>query len=88
MLGLHCYAGLSLVAASRGYSLVEVFRLFTAVVSPVSEQRLWSAISVVVAHRLSCPDTCGIFLDQGSSLHSHEDSYPLDHQVNPKVLLN
>ena len=40
MLGLRCYAGLSLVAASKGYSLVEVFRLLTAVVSPVSEQRL------------------------------------------------
>ena len=40
MLGLRCYVGLSLVAASGGCSLVEVFRLLSAVVSPVSEQGL------------------------------------------------
>ena len=40
MLGLRCYAGLSLVAASGGCSLVEVFGLLTAMVSLVSEQGL------------------------------------------------
>ena len=42
--------------------------------------------SVVVAHGLSCPMACGIFLDQGSKLcplHWQEESYPLDHQGNP-----
>ena len=38
---------------------------------------------VVVAHRVSCPKACGIFLDQGSNpcpLHWQVDSYPLYHQ--------
>ena len=42
--------------------------------------------SMVVAHRLSCFMTCGIFPDQGSNLcclHWHEDSYPLRHQGSP-----
>ena len=39
--------------------------------------------SVFVAHKLSCPVECEIFLDQGSnlcSLHWQVDSYPLHHQ--------
>ena len=43
--------------------------------------------SVAVAHRLSCPVACGIFLDQGSSLcplHWQADSYPLYHHSSPR----
>ena len=40
-LGLHCWARLSLVAVSWGYSLVAVCRLLVAVVSLVAEHRLW-----------------------------------------------
>ena len=39
---------------------------------------LWSAGSVVVAHRLSCSMACGIFPDQGPNLcplHWQEDSF-------------
>ena len=42
--------------------------------------------SVVVAHRLSCPVACGIFLEQGSNpcpLHWQADAKPLDHQGSP-----
>ena len=45
--------GLSLVVASRGYSLVAVLGLLIA------------AVSLVAEHGLSCPTACGIFLDQG-----------------------
>ena len=41
VLGLHCWAGFSLVAASGGYSLVAVFRLLIAVVSLVAGSRAW-----------------------------------------------
>ena len=40
MLGLHCYMGFSLVAASRGYSLDVVCWLLIAVASLVAEHRL------------------------------------------------
>ena len=40
MLGLHCYAGFSLVVVSGGYSPVAVCRLLTAVASLVAEHRL------------------------------------------------
>ena len=48
--------GLSLAALSRGYSLVELFRLLTAVAFPVVEHRLWGTrASVVAAHGfISC----------------------------------
>ena len=51
---------------------------------------LQSAGSVVVAHGLSCPVACGIFLDQASKLsplHWQAVSYPLDHQGSPVFLL-
>ena len=38
--GLHCYPGFSLVAVSRGYSLVAVRRLLIEVAFPVAEHRL------------------------------------------------
>ena len=55
---------LSLVAASRGYSLVAVHRILIAVASLVVEHRLLGArASVAEAHELSCPVACGIFPD-------------------------
>ena len=47
---------LSLASVSRGYCLVTMHRLLTAVASPVAEHRLWNMrASVLVAHGLSCP---------------------------------
>ena len=62
-----------------------VHRLLVVVASLV-EHGLSSAGSVVMAHRLSCSEACGIFLDQGSNpcpLHWQADSYLLDHHGNP-----
>ena len=45
--------------------------------------------SVLVAHGLSCPMTCGIFLDQGMKLcplHWQMVSLPPDHQGSPLTL--
>ena len=48
-------SGRSLIAASRGYSLVEVFRLLVAVASLIVEQGFWGArASIVVASGLIC----------------------------------
>ena len=74
---------LSLVVASRGYSLVVVCRLLIAVAS-VAEHglqtsglpSLWHLGSVVVEHRPSHPAACEIFPNQGSNLcpqHWQED---------------
>ena len=44
---------------------------------------LQGADSVLVAHRLSCSEACGIFPDRGLNLlplHCEVDSYPLDHK--------
>ena len=52
----------------------------------VSVTRLKNTGSVIVAHRLSCPLACGIFLDQGLNLcllHCQADSLPLSHQRSP-----
>ena len=38
---------------------------FIAVASLVAEHRVWSTGLVVVAYRLICCETCGIFLEQG-----------------------
>ena len=40
MLGLHCCMGFSLVSVNRGYSLVAVLGLLTAVASPATEHGL------------------------------------------------
>ena len=50
--------GLSVVAASRDYSLVMVCRLLIKVAS------------LVVVHTLSCSRACGIFPDQGETMSS------------------
>ena len=70
---------LSLIVASRAYSLVVVLGLLIVVIvvaslvaehgfkgtraSVVVALRLWSTDAVVVAHRLNCFSECGIFLD-------------------------
>ena len=81
--------GLSLVAASGGYSSLQCagFSLRWLLLlwrkgsrhagSVVVAHGHHSAGSVVVAHGLSCSAACGIFLDQGSnpcSLHGQADS--------------
>ena len=78
--------GFSLVAVSSGYSLLVVHRHLIAVASLVAAPRLWSTGSVVMARRLSCSASCGIFPDQGSYLcllHWQADSLPLSHQGSP-----
>ena len=53
---------LSLVAASRGYSADTVHGLLIVMAS-LAEHRLYDVrASVVVAHRLNCPEACGISL--------------------------
>ena len=60
---------LSLVMESKDYSLIAVCWLLIAVASLLVEHGLQGALaSVVVVHRLSCPETCGIFLDQDLNL--------------------
>ena len=75
---------LSLVAVSKSYSFLHCmgFSLWWLML-------LWSKVSVVVAHRLSCPSACGIFLDEGWNpcpLHWQVDSYPLLHQGSSRKL--
>ena len=80
MLGLHWYVNFSVVAVSRGYSLVAVQELLLAVdflvmelelqgaqASVVAAPGLYSTGSVVVIHRLNCSTACGIFLGQESN---------------------
>ena len=57
--------GLSLVAASRGYSAVVVLGLLIAMLFLLRSlgSRVWA--SVIVAHGLSCPTACGIFSNHG-----------------------
>ena len=67
-LGLQCCMGFSLGVASRSSSLDAVHGLLIAMTSLIAEYGLKSTwASVVVAHRLSCPVACGIFLAQGSN---------------------
>ena len=55
----------SLLKVSRGYSLVAVPGLFVVLLSLVAGGRaIGMQSSVIVAHRLSCSEACGIFLDQ------------------------
>ena len=54
--------------------------------SAVTFLGLESTGSIVVAHKLSCSEACGIFLDQGLNpclLHWQVDSLPLSHQGSP-----
>ena len=66
---------LSLVVASGAHSLVSNFSLRWSFLLWNKVLGLW--VSVVLAHRLSCPTPRGIFLDQGSNqcpLHLPVDS--------------
>ena len=50
----------------------------------------WSTGLIVVVHRLSCPEACGIFPDLGLNtrlLHWQADSLPLSHQGRPPVTI-
>ena len=102
VLGLHCYAGFSLVAASGGFSTCRArashrggfsrcgARALGGVGSGVAAPRLQSTGSVLVAHGLSCLAACGIFPHYGSNpclLHWQENSLPLSHQGSPKLVL-
>ena len=80
MLDVCCCEGFTLVAVSRGYSLVVVLgflvvaatlvhhRLSDKRAPAVSAPGLYSMDSVVVAHGLSCSTACRIFLDQRLNL--------------------
>ena len=68
--------GLSLIESSGDYSPIVTRGLLTAVASLAAEHGLEGVGSGVVAHRLSCCRTCGIFLDQESN------SCPLHWKVN------
>ena len=58
---------LSLVAASRGYSLLVAWGLLVMLASPVGGHGLWSAGSVAAAHGLRCSAACRLFPDQESN---------------------
>ena len=82
MVGLIAVLALSLVVASRGYSLVATQGLLTTVAPLVVEQGLQShsftSCSMwALELRLSCSLACGIFPDQGLNwcpLHCKADS--------------
>ena len=60
-LGLHCYVQ-AFSGCERRLLSIAVQGLLVVVTSFLAEHRLYSAqASVVVAHGLSCPTTCGIF---------------------------
>ena len=66
MLGLHCCASFSLVAASQGYSLVAVHSLFISVASLAVDHRLqalwlqWLWTPGSRARRFTCFMACGV----------------------------
>ena len=60
--------GLSLAAASRGYSAVVLHDFSLWGFSCCRAHALGCAGSVAVVHGLSCLEACGIFPDQGSNL--------------------
>ena len=62
------HAGFSLVAASKGCSLVAVQGLLVAMASLVVAQRVQARGLKVVAHQLGNPTACGIFPEQGLNL--------------------
>ena len=69
--------GLSLVAASGGYSLLRCVCFSLQRLLLLQSMGFRHADSVVVAHGLCCSAACGIFLDQGSDpcpLHWQADS--------------
>ena len=99
VLGLYCWAGFFLFAASRGCSLVWCARRLIAVASlvelglqctrasAVAAPWLWSTGSIV-AQGCSWPAACGIFLDWGLNepclLNWQVDSLPPSYQGSPQ----
>ena len=84
MPGLCRCVGFPLVAATGGYSDCSVQASHCG-----GFLLLWSTGSIVVAHRLSCSATWGIFPNQGSNpclLHWRADPLPLSHQGSPTVV--
>ena len=83
--------GLSLIAASKGCSLVAVCESLVAAAALVLEHGLQGAgASAVVAQGLPCSMACGRFLDQGLNLcllHWEADSLLLSHQGSPRGFL-
>ena len=74
VLGLHCCLAFSLVSVCGACSPVAVHRLLVAekralgdVGSIAAFSGLLSTGSIIVAHRLSRSEACGILLDQGSN---------------------
>ena len=83
-LGLRWFVGFSLVAESRGYSLLRCMGF-----SSQWLLLLQRTGSIVVAHGLSCSTAYGIFSDQESNpypLHWQADSLPVSHQGSPEFL--
>ena len=76
-LGLGCE--LSLVVASRRCCLVGMHKLLTVAASFVVDHGL-ETCGLVGSLRFSCPEACGIFLDQESNLH------PLHWQADSSTL--
>ena len=82
--------GLSLIAASRGYSSLRCAGLSLSRPLLLRSTGSRRAGSVIVAHGPSCSAACGIFPDQGSNLcplHWQADSQPLCHQGSPFLVL-
>ena len=78
--------GFSLVAASEGHSSSRCVGLSLSWLVLLRSTGSRRAGSVIVAHRASCSEACGIFPDQGSNPrppHQEADSQPLRHQGSP-----
>ena len=90
LISLTIYFWLCWVFVAAGwFSLAVVCRLLAVAPSLAAQHGLWVRASVVVAHGLSRPATCGIFLGHGLNLCPvywwASDSSPLDHQGSPKL---
>ena len=73
-LGLHCSTQAFSGSGEQGYPLAAVRGLLIEAASLVAEHG--HSGLVVVAHRLICPEACGIFPDQGPNqrpLHCKAD---------------
>ena len=88
---IYILAGLRLHCCAQAFSSCSQLGLLSSWVRWASHlvaslvcraQVLGVQASVVVARGLSCPVTCGIFLDQGSNL------YPLHWQADSSIFLN
>ena len=84
-----CDAGFSLWRLLVAEHRLPGSRASVVVGSVVVAPGIWSTGSVVVAHRLRCSVTRGIFPDQGSNprlRHWQADSSPLSYQESPHFL--